>query len=529
MAEHARRISLDRLLIDEVPLAPQEAVAIVREICGHGDSVPTGATGPITPGKVWLDSDGSVRVSSGTAITVGGLADLLEVLLLASPRPASHKLPGPLLLNLARALGTMDAPEFTSCAEFSRALERFDAPNRTHALQALFHRWCERRPAVPRELRPPPQLRKAPLEDFVRAVPVRRRLPRTLLVATAATGLAGGILIAVATVHTGSPLSSSSGVEPSAPQDPAVSEPARDSREPLPVPLSPTTAPASEMPNQPVPTTGESTPVERTPELLVDPKTADADAALSPSFASNGSAVFFHADGPKGSALKRADRNDTDATLHVATILDDGSKNYHVQVSPNGEQVAFDSDRDGERGVYLARSDGSGVRRVSGEGYAALPRWSPDGRRLSLVRGEPDRPKVLNLWLLDVASGELTRITEYKGGQMWGGSWFADGNRIAYSHDDRLMVQDLAGNQRLVYESPKAGHLVRTPAVSPDDRYVIFQLDRDGAWLLDLSNGSMQRVLDDPSAEEFAWSPDGRRVAFHSRRTGDWGLWIMTR
>jgi len=283
------------------------------------------------------------------------------------------------------------------------------------------------------------------------------------------------------------------------------------------------------MPNQPVPTTGESTPVERTPELLVDPKTADADAALSPSFASNGSAVFFHADGPKGSALKRADRNDTDATLHVATILDDGSKNYHVQVSPNGEQVAFDSDRDGERGVYLARSDGSGVRRVSGEGYAALPRWSPDGRRLSLVRGEPDRPKVLNLWLLDVASGELTRITEYKGGQMWGGSWFADGNRIAYSHDDRLMVQDLAGNQRLVYESPKAGHLVRTPAVSPDDRYVIFQLDRDGAWLLDLSNGSMQRVLDDPSAEEFAWSPDGRRVAFHSRRTGDWGLWIMTR
>ena len=524
MAEHARRISLDRLLIDEVPLAPQEAVAIVREMCGHGDSVPTRATGPITPGKVWLDSDGSVRVSSGTAVTVRGLADLLEVLLLASPRPASHKLPGPLLLNLARALGTMDAPEFTSCAEFSRALERFDAPNRTHALQALFHRWCERRPAVPRELRPPPQLRKAPLEDFVRAAPVRRRLPRTLLVATAATGLAGGILIAVATVHTGSERG-----EPSAPQDPVVSEPARSSHEPLPASPPPTTVPPSQIPNQPVPTTGEQMPAERTPELLVDPKTVDADAAFSPSFASNGSAVFFHADGPNGSALKRADRNDTDATLHVATILDDGSKNYHVQVSPNGEQVAFDSDRDGERGVYLARSDGSGVRRVSGEGYAAMPRWSPDGRRLSLLRGEPDRPKVWNLWVLDVASGDLTRITEHKYGQVWGGSWFADGNRIAYSHEDRLVVQDLAGNQRFVYESPKEGHLVRTPAVSPDDRYVIFQLHRDGVWLLDLTNGSMQRVLDDPSAEEFAWSPDGRRVAFHSRRTGEWGLWIMTR
>ena len=239
--------------------------------------------------------------------------------------------------------------------------------------------------------------------------------------------------------------------------------------------------------------------------------------------------MFFHADGPNGSALKRADRNDSGTPFHVVTILDDGAKNYHVQLSPDGQQVAFDSDRDGERGVYLAKPDGTAVRRVSGEGYAAMPRWSPDGRRLSLLRGEPDRPMVWNLWLLDVASGELTRITDHKYGQVWGGSWFADGSRIAYSHEDRLIVEDLQGNQRLVYDSPKKGHLVRTPAVSPDSRYVIFQLHRDGAWLLDLADGSMQRVLDDPSAEEFAWSPDGRRVAFHSRRTGEWGLWVMGR
>ena len=37
----------------------------------------------------------------------------------------------------------------------------------------------------------------------------------------------------------------------------------------------------------------------------------------------------------------------------------------------------------------------------------------------------------------------------------------------------------------------------------------------------------MKRVLADPSAEEFTWAPDGRRVAFHSRRSGEWGLWQM--
>jgi len=65
------------------------------------------------------------------------------------------------------------------------------------------------------------------------------------------------------------------------------------------------------------------------------------------------------------------------------------------------------------------------------------------------------------------------------------------------------------------------------PTVSPDGRWIVFQVYRDGAWLLDVERGAMQRVLQDPSAEEFAWSPDGRRVAYHSQRSGGWNLWTM--
>ena len=91
------------------------------------------------------------------------------------------------------------------------------------------------------------------------------------------------------------------------------------------------------------------------------------------------------------------------------------------------------------------------------------------------------------------------------------------------------MVMDLQTGEATRYPTPVKGHLVRTPAVSPDGTKIIFQVFRDGAWLLDLADGSMQRVLTDPTAEEFAWAPDGRRVAFHSHRDGQWGIYVLLR
>ncbi len=249
---------------------------------------------------------------------------------------------------------------------------------------------------------------------------------------------------------------------------------------------------------------------------------------FSPSFAFDGSAVFFHQDTAGGSAgLREARADPAGEMLHVVSLLDDGSRNYHPRLSPDGTLVAFDSDRDGVRGVYVSARDGTNVRRVSGPGYAAVPSWSPDGSRLAFIKAEPSSAGVWNIWVLNVGSGETTRLTAHSFGQPWGASWFPDGRRVCYSHEDRLIVLDTASGSSQLYPSPRKGRLVRTPAVSPDGRKVIFQLYRDGAWLLDLADGSMRRVLADPSAEEFSWSPDGRRVAFHSRRDGQWGVWVM--
>jgi Tol biopolymer transport system component len=252
-----------------------------------------------------------------------------------------------------------------------------------------------------------------------------------------------------------------------------------------------------------------------------------ASVVYAPGFSNEGSAMFFASDDDAHSALVRADDAPRGTVLKITRVLDDAGRNFHARPSPDGSRIAFDSDREGTRAVYIADQTGHNVRRISGEGFAAVPSWSPDGTRLAFAKAEPDHPKVWNLWVADLATGEQRQVTFNTSGEPWGGSWFPDGRRIAYGYDDTLVVQELETRAARRYRSPISGRLIRTPAVSPDGRRIIFQVLRDGAWLLDLSNGNMRKVLDDPTAEEYAWAPDGHRVAFHSRRSGGWGVWVM--
>jgi dipeptidyl aminopeptidase/acylaminoacyl peptidase len=145
------------------------------------------------------------------------------------------------------------------------------------------------------------------------------------------------------------------------------------------------------------------------------------------------------------------------SVLRITSVIEPRANNFHAKPSPDGSQIAFDSDRDGERGVYVSSVDGRHVRRVSGEGFAAIPSWSPDGKTLAFVRAEPSDPDVWNLWTVELASGQTRRLTSYHQGQLWGGSWFPDGRRIAYTHDDRLLVIDRSGGVERVYPSPVKG------------------------------------------------------------------------
>jgi hypothetical protein len=252
----------------------------------------------------------------------------------------------------------------------------------------------------------------------------------------------------------------------------------------------------------------------------------DDDIAHPPSIASVGTAMFYNA--AQDAAIVPADASSGGgAVLRITRIVDDAANSSHVRPSPDGSRIAFDSDRGGVRGVYLADADGKNVRRVSPDGFAAVPSWSPDGTRLAFVRAEPTSPRAWSLWTLDLERADLVQVTRQRQGELSGGSWFPDGRHLAYSDETRLVIHDLDTKTERVFQTPRPRQPVRTPTVSPDGRHVVFQVERSGVWLLELPSGGMRRVLEDPTASEYTWSPDSRRVAYYSGRSASWGVWVM--
>jgi Tol biopolymer transport system component len=106
--------------------------------------------------------------------------------------------------------------------------------------------------------------------------------------------------------------------------------------------------------------------------------------------------IFF----PSGRAI--AFVRTVDGRQQIFTVRLDGSglrqltggpsESFDPAVSPNGERIAFASDRDREgrdrNDIYTMRPDGSGVRvAIAGPRSERRPDWAPNGRRIAYVVG----------------------------------------------------------------------------------------------------------------------------------------------
>jgi Tol biopolymer transport system component len=220
----------------------------------------------------------------------------------------------------------------------------------------------------------------------------------------------------------------------------------------------------------------------------------------------------------------------------VATSLTGGSGADDIQpaFSPDGERIAFRSERDGG-GIFLMDTSGEAVRRLSDSGFH--PTWSPDGRELAVANGSflwpTDRGgAVRGLWAIDVSTGARREIS--RAGDTMQPRWSPNGHRIAFwglrdqtgQRDLYTVAADGSELESQGLEVTNDAALDWSPTWSPDGRFLYFSSNRGGTmnlWRVPIEEAS-GRTLGPPEpvttpshwVGELSFSRDGKRLAFAS-------------
>jgi Tol biopolymer transport system component/DNA-binding winged helix-turn-helix (wHTH) protein len=197
-------------------------------------------------------------------------------------------------------------------------------------------------------------------------------------------------------------------------------------------------------------------------------------------------------------------------------IIPDGGRNYSISASADGRLISFESDRSGTDEIWVANSDGRGMRPLTTGGNNYQPHISPDGKWI-IYRSSRDG--VASLWRVSTDSAEPpTRFTHHNA------SW------ARISPDGRSVASHCFINSRsqLCIFSPSGGEPVRQFDVppranfrlgvhwTPDGTAVTYRDWIRGIWSQNLAGGEPVRLEGLPDEKLFAygWSLDGKQFAF---------------
>jgi dipeptidyl aminopeptidase/acylaminoacyl peptidase len=222
-----------------------------------------------------------------------------------------------------------------------------------------------------------------------------------------------------------------------------------------------------------------------------------------------------------------ASRFTVDDLVRIADLSD-------LDLSPDGEYVVYtvgkpDFEADEPRyDVWRARWDGSERRALTRTGGDDewQPAFSPDGKRIAFLSDRDSEDETTQVWVMPSDGGEAARLTDFPGGVV-DFDWSPDGKRLAViaADPERPEGEDEPSQpppvviDRYQFKEDFVGILT-------DKRQHLHVFEIEGRKATQLTRGQHDEYLP-------AWSPDGKRIAYVTKRGPDpdrhinWDIYVI--
>ena len=191
--------------------------------------------------------------------------------------------------------------------------------------------------------------------------------------------------------------------------------------------------------------------------------------------------------------------------------------------SPDGEWLAYVSFERRVSAIFVQHRQSGKKTMVSARaGINGAPSYSPDGKKLAITLSGSNGN--LDIYLLELASGQLTRLTDDPG---------IDTEAVVALDGTVYFTSDRSGAPQIYRitpgsnERPKrvtfTGSYNARPRISPDGKLLAMLTQAEGAYRIaiqDLANGAVQVLSKGRQEESPSFAPNGAMLIFAGRERG---------
>lgn len=196
------------------------------------------------------------------------------------------------------------------------------------------------------------------------------------------------------------------------------------------------------------------------------------------------------------------------------------------RVETTKKKIAFVSERDGNKEIYIMNPDGTNQRRLTtNPKLDYYPLWSPDGKKIAFIRssGElavvPER-YVREIWIMNQDGSNqkmIATVINYYFWEIMG--WSPDGQQIIYygrGPNNKFEVYKFKIDkiQKQVKPVREINDIREGFVLSPDGKKIAF-VTKGGLYIQNSNRrGIKKRIFQHHAIWDIVWSPDSNKLAF---------------
>lgn len=251
------------------------------------------------------------------------------------------------------------------------------------------------------------------------------------------------------------------------------------------------------------------------------------------SYSPDGSQIIFESNRDGNWEIYRMNIDGSDQQRLTSNTHDDRRPSWH----PSGNQIVFESVRGGKNGIYQMNLSDLSIDKVNTpelEGELIFPRYAPDGNRIAVGQSmSSDKSRIL---IIDTSGKVLVTIADY-GFRSTFPRWSSEGESILFfsrhetnNKDDELYIINLLDkSKKRLTNWPKHNFC---PVWSKDNKKIAFvqsmEDTRPEIFVMNTDGSQQTRITNNQDGDTLPdWSPDGKSLIITGYRDGNYEICLL--